>query len=684
MSRYDADEPLDDEESKSSRPGMPVDPTRLLRAVLRGKWWLLIAAVIGSVAGVLIGKFVVQHTYEATTSMRYEGLPGQDPREVQRELPAMVSITHSEPIMIALREERGMGEASLDLMRRMVQVQSDASSGLVSFTTTGHSPEGAAEMANSLRTIFLDHHRESRSTELRDEMASLDERIDAAEDELQRARSTYDDFRETHGITDLSAEQEQAINQAAELRSDADLAQAEIEALEARVQQLERQLEETPQTETVSSGSSRSQRRLAELQQRLREARGQGLSDNHPQVQSLQRQVEALERSGAGSGGSSRTETNSLYTQIESNLAEARTELEAARRRHESLQTLATQAQERTNRFSTIEGQAAGLLAQVNTKEALLNELNERKARIEDSLRDVQTGFRTVAEARPPESAVPSKKKWVVAAGIPMAFVSIMLAMLFFRELRGLRIQTPREVAWWGNGPVIGTTTWPRDPRALIDLIADMDDFAPDARGTMLVVGATDDEHELAAEVASQLNHDWSSTTLIDVPVVGALPPGEDADPPPRSDPAPSYDQGGYDYDGDVISGEIHDGPTEIVLHDDPHGDALAGMDAPTEVDGVSPVAPPQPVDDPDERLVCTAWTGPEGQSLRRAARLADRVLVLVRSNGLKATELAQQKTRLGRERAVGYCLIGVTDEVARLPDRSGPVEEFWDVPTAR
>jgi uncharacterized protein involved in exopolysaccharide biosynthesis len=696
LSRYDADDP-DAEEPRRPRPGVPVDPHRVLRAVLRGKWWLLAAATLGAVAGVLIGKFVVKHSYEAAASIRFEGLPGTDPHEAQRQLPAMVSITHTEPVLRALRSRMGWDEISLDALRQILEVESDASSGLVSFTTTGESPEEAAEAANTLVEIFLDRHREAQGEELRNELSSLGERVEAAEEELAQARRTYDAFRETHGITDLSAEQEQAIGQAAELRSEADLARAEIQALEARVRQLRRALAETPRMETVSTGQSHGRQRLTELRQRLREARGQGLSESHPTVQALERQVESLERSGGGGGGgTTRSSVNGLYTQIESNLSEAQAELEATRQRHQSLQQLATQAQERTNRFSTIEGQAAGLLAQVNVKEALLNELNERRARIEDSLRDIQTGFRVVAEARPPESAVPSKKKYLVAAGIPVAFVSIMLAMLLWRELRGLRVQTPEEVAFWGNGPVVGTTTWPRDPRALIDLIADMDDFAPDARGTMLVVGATTSDHELAAEIASQLNHDWSSTTLIDVPVVGALPPPAPttpAGPDDRRDAVSEISEiseavapegggrdSGCDFDlddehGDVIDAEIEEGPSDLVLAEEDPEARFAD-----EADVGGPGGPAHALAaDAAYRLVCTAWSGPEGQALRRAARLADRVLVVVSSRGIRATELARQKTRLGRDEGVGYCLIGVSDEVARLPDRSGPVEDFWE-----
>lgn len=666
----DDDAPAGDER-KATRPGLPVDAHRLVRVLKRGKWWLALAGILGAILGVAIAKLAIEHTYEATASIRYEGLPGQESHEAQRDLPSLVSITHAEPMMIALRERMGLDDASVELMRHLVQVQSDAGSGLVSFTTTAESAARAAEMANALVELFLEHHRDRRRVEVRAQLASLTERIEAAQRELRAARSRYDGFREQNQITDLSAEQEQAITQAAELRSEADLALAEVEALEARVTQLQGAIERTPRMQAVSSGSSADATRLRELRARLSEARS-SRSDEHPEVQALTRQVDSLERRvQRRGGGSTRMGVSSLHTSLRTSLAEAETELEAARHRAESLGALAEQAATRTNRFSAIEGQAATLLAQVNVKQALLEELNAEKTHAADDLRDIQTGFQGVAEAQPPESAVPSKKKYIVAAGIPMFFVTLVLAVLAYRELRGLYVQTPAEAAWWGNGPVIGATTWPRDPRALIDLIADMDDFAPEARGTMLVVASTENERELAGEIAGQLNHDFCSPALLDVPVLAALPRStvrHGADPGVIEVPAPGRAElvresgaglalaGAYDLDASTFAAE------------------LSGYDD----DGYEDEA--RDVDEPGRRLLCTAWSGPsEGQALRRAARLADRVLVIVTSNAMRATELAQMKTRLGRQRAVGYVLVGLSDDVARLEDRAGPIADFWD-----
>jgi len=63
---------------------------------------------------------------------------------------------------------------------------------------------------------------------------------------------------------------------------------------------------------------------------------------------------------------------------------------------------------------------------------------------------------------------------------------------------------------------------------------------------------------------------------------------------------------------------------------------------------------------------------------LRRAARLAHRVMVVV-SSGMSVIDLARIQTRLGREKGVGYVLVNVGDAYVDLQDRVGPVEEFWE-----
>jgi hypothetical protein len=160
------------------------------------------------------------------------------------------------------------------------------------------------------------------------------------------------------------------------------------------------------------------------------------------------------------------------------------------------------------------------------------------------------------------------------------------------------------------------------------DLIADMDDFAPEAKGRMLVVGASESEAELAHEIVDQLNNDWFPTTLIDL---DAYSP---SDAPPSESSALAVRQS-----TSITKSEEGEGP----------------------------------------QLEARAWDGPHnGQGLRRAARLADRVAVVVMSGSMSPKELAAIPNRLGREDGLGYILVGIETDLAELPDRSGPVMEFW------
>ena len=51
---------------------------------------------------------------------------------------------------------------------------------------------------------------------------------------------------------------------------------------------------------------------------------------------------------------------------------------------------------------------------------------------------------------------------------------------------------------------------------------------------------------------------------------------------------------------------------------------------------------------------------------------------MVVVSSGSSVIDLVRVKTRLGRERGVGYVLVNVDDAYVEAEDRVGPVEEFW------
>lgn len=640
--------------NNNARPGTPVELRRLFGVLWRAKLIFLGAAALMLAVGFLVAKFGIQRSWATSATVEYVGFPGESPMDRERSVARLTAVADDEPILLRLRDDLGIPDANIDAMRAIINVESDPGTGLVTFRAYGDSAEEAASRADAVADLFLQHHRERRQRLLDNDLSSLDARLTAANNELKAAQEAYDAFREANGITELSSEQEGEISRAADLTGEADMAAAEVEALEARVAALRVELGATPETVTVTSTMGLQSSRLGELRQRLREARGQGLGDAHPQVQSLEAQVAALARQSGD--GTSETRVNNDYADLQRSLRTARTELEATRQRAESLRVRAEEAQALGSRLSAVEGEAASLLAQVNVKESVLTTLTEERAAVEDQLMDVPTGFRRGMTAPHPEDPVPSKKKLLVAAAFPILALAILFVFVLFREFRGGNLISPKEIAWWGNGPVLGTSVWPKDPAGLFSLVADLSDKTEVAVGTLLVVGATEEEQILARRLAFGLRADWGDTTLLEVPDHPALPAGQakllSADEAFPDFPNPAF----------------QDGRTELDLR-------IPDFAVPSAAQSDSGRFDPAQV--PASLTVVTCPDITEPTVVRRAARRADGVMVVV-PVGMKASDVASLRDRLGRDGGVGFIVVGVDKEVAMRNDRVGPVDDFW------
>ncbi len=357
----------------------------------------------------------------------------------------------------------------------------------------------------------------------------------------------------------------------------------------------------------------------------------------------------------AASGTSARLEATTLgvsadHATNQVALSSALADLESARQRLTGLSDLSGRAETRVSDISDLEGQSIALLSHVRVGETLMAELREQRARLDISSREPRSGFIIVAPASAPEFPEKNKVKYLAAAGIPTAFVLFAVFVLLARELRGMRVRTAGEVAYWSRAPVVGTTTWPRERAAVEALIADLDDFAPEAGGDTLVVAGHAAATECAQQFAAYLSSDWGDTTL------GA---------------APFIDESVDISMGDIESADF------ISIDADP----AVVTPSPTFSDSVALARRPQssfPLAIQDPQRV-RAWDGdPADRALRRSARLADRVLVVVNAGQATVKDLMLTQVRLGRTQGVGFIVVGMDEEMAKLPDRIGRVEDFW------
>lgn len=637
------------EQGASKRPGLPVDPHRLRRALWSGKRWLIVATVLGAVIGVFWAKVMMGHTFKTTAVLRYEGdlqVAGLESSAGYPLGPAADALM-SESLLRKLAEEvdhRG----SLIALANRIDYEPDTRAGTLSITVFSRSSQGAAEFARQTTDVFLRYHRERLTRRIEQELTLIEKRIDGAEGEAAEARQTYNEFREKHGIADLSSEQESIVDSAASLRAESELAGAEIRALEAQVASLQEQLANTPKTTVVGGGVSPEREAYNQLRQELAAAQA-SLSPEHPRVQSLRLQVEQMGAQARNSGGGL-IGANTMYQSLSDELRQAKADLTVLAERQKGLAQLADQAQRRVESFSGIEGEGSALRAEVEVNEALLGRLRATEAALEDALEHTPSGFSVLDPGGAPEYPVASKGKRI--AFLSISSLSALMALLFVlgREFRGLRVQTPSEVAFWGRGPVLAATSWPADPIGLEELIAGLDDLAPDAQGTLLVLACAQDDAPLARELARRMNHDW----FFDGPIAVAPSPAASVPQEPVQ-VTPSPTSGPYPIGGNRRQSAAAAQPST----------ALARR--------------PVQLVRREQGARLEAWDGPsEGQALRRAARLADRVIVLARSNGTTAFALNGVRRRIGREDGIGYIVLDLSEELGTLPDRIGDVVRFW------
>lgn len=647
--------------ASKGRPGYPVDPYRLRRALMRYKWLLLGAGVLGVVLGFSIAKFGMHSGYESTAVLKFEGQRQIEGITGDQALGAAAQAFHRQAVLGRLADEVGF-PGDLTTLRALVGYRVFLMDRTMEISTPGNTPEDAAEFANIASQIFIQYHEERAARRVETEIAGVQKRIDAAEQAADIARRRYNEFRESHGIANLSTEQESMLESAAGLRAEAELGVSEVRALEAQIESLEVQLAETPTTTVVGSGDSPERAAYNELSRKLATARA-SLSENHPQVQSLQQQVNQLRaqlRAGGGSG-SGVVSTNATHQAIEGQLRTARSELRALRERQIGLTKLADKAQRRIEDFSDIEGEASSLLSEVKVSENLVQSLRKTEAALEDALRNPSSGFVILEPGSVPEYPVRNKMKLVVFVAIPLVLFSLALLFALYREFRGLRVQTAAEVAFWGSGPVVGTTAWPDDPHGLDELVAGLDDYAPEARGTVLILSAAPEESPMAVELAHRMNNDWVIASGASKPPAAAPEPdgGPHAPEPPQAGPTP-------------IQTPPPSGPYPIKRTQP--STALATRPAARSVEYIH-------AELGTERVRLDAWDGPfEGQALRRAARLADRVLVIAHSDRVTALDLNRTAHRLGRNSGIGFVVVGLPDEFHTLTDRYGDLARFWGV----
>ena len=527
----------DESAGKPGRPGLPVEPRRVLRIVLENRRPLLKAFLI-TAAIALLGSFLVPKTYKSSAQLLFEGTPVLEPEGMQVSAEAFVQ---SAAAPNRFREVRDALEwdVSLEDLDEMVEVFMDGDA-----TMTISSEAGTAEDAHDLARAVLDSFlaRQARFNVKRLEVLTTENlaAIERAKARREAASLAYDAFRKKSGRPNLIREQEELLARVAGFRAKADEATVDIASQRARIEELEKARSELP-SQVVASATSGSpvDTPLAQARSELASARS-SLSEHHPTVQALQQRVASLQaqRKGQRSEVGERTLTaNPARASVEQQLATAKAALAGATERESALRVLIEATKDEAESLALGEGEARRVRGELESADARFERLSARAAVLRDAALTQLTGFRVISAPMLQEASQRSPGTLAFLGVLPFIVVFLFALVIIVRRLRDLTVEAPREVAWWGNGPVLGTSAWPRDTNALEAFVAELEDHGVRGSGRTLVVPASEAEREVACSFAMQLAEaPWLAAAILDVGERAAKEPFED----PLVTPTPS------------------------------------------------------------------------------------------------------------------------------------------------
>jgi uncharacterized protein involved in exopolysaccharide biosynthesis len=564
------------------RPGFPVEPRRLWLILRENRQPLLKAFLIAS-AVALLASFFVPQTYESSAQLLYEGTPVLEPGRPQPKPDAFVQSATAPAQLREVRERLGW-DVSIDELESVIDVTLDGEASMYIEGEAG-TAEDAHQLTRAVLEVFLARQSSFNARKLEMLMEENSAALVRAKERREQANKAYDAFRAKSGKANLIREQQNLLTRAAEFRAKADEAAVEVAAQQARVTELEKAQRELP-NQIVASATKGSpiDTPLAQARSELASARA-SLSEAHPTVQALKQRVASLQAQRRGQRtevGEQTLAANPARAVVDQQLATARAALAAARERESALRLLLDANKAEVDLLSLEEGEARQVLGELELADNRFEALTQRGAALRDAAVGQLTGFRVLSVPMLPEESQRSMPLVVLLLLLPVLTVLIFSLVLIGRGLKTLTVEAPREVAWWGNGPVLGTSIWPREADALESFVAELEDHGVHGAGRTLVVPASEAEREIACAFAMRLaDAPWLAAAILDVEAA------KESFGPPLVSPAPG-----------VHAPSPSDRPKRLSTQGTPsvsHGRAVPTMQGfvpPTET-GSTPSSPP-------------------------------------------------------------------------------------------
>lgn len=605
--------------------GLPVEPARVWHSVRDGWKWVPSSALAFGAVGVLIALFAIGHTYQTRAVLVYE--PQFSTARDRSHLGTMVGM-FTLPGPLSEVRKRLLSKESTRRLGKRLDIWLESGSNLVTVVGNGRTGQSAAKLVNTSVDVFLEEQAKLSLTRTRETTTQLERTLEGIQAELDAARAKRDTFRRAQGIVDFRAEfmrAQAAVDAKRRALSDAI---AEGQVLAARAETLGNLAKSRPAMRVQSATKSNP------AAQRLRELRGQlasleaRLSPEHPQLAQLRAQIASLQAASKRSDevvSDVVSTANPEVAALQATLSGTRTEQAAASERIKSLEKAVKEAEQHLAKLSSVEAEALELIKAVELAERRVEEVAAQVAIAAGA--GARPDFRILSRAAVPRYPEQSLRRLVVAGTLVIGALFGFL-WLIVRTVRDGKVHTAREAAFWSKLPVVASSTWPRQDAVFHRFVDELNDHATRTKGATLLVSVATGRVGLASNLADTLG--------------------------------PLVDAGGR-----TVGAELGVSGADVAGSEG--GDALAISNA--SALAIRGARVPS----------FHTWRGTlRGPDLRRASRLADRVVVLVESGEETFARLASMKSLLGRDDGVAVVMLGLPERLIEVPDRVGDVDAFW------
>lgn len=481
------------------RPGVPLEPARLLWVLRRKSRQLARIVALSIPLGIVVALTLAPRDYVARSVLVWEPLVASSSpvRDLQ-------TITSSVKILDNVEEVRRRLELTdrLDKVASRIHVNlASDDSNVVTISGEGDTAEESVRFTQTVTEVFLEARVRLARTRSEERLKARSEELEQLLKQLASARERLDQFRSRYQVLDFTLDRKLAIEEMALVRNEANKNRIEWDSVSMKANLLRSAVQKaSPNLVLLENQVQADKQKMAELSALLT-ARRASLSQEHPEVLGLQASVEALGQRPADAYTVTGRQigANPEWLLLQEQLTNATVDQQAAEHKWQTYAKLQASLNERLLQLTAAEGEANLLLSDVQIAEQRISQLKAEQKLLEAEFRKPSSELRVLnAPVPPPWPAQSARRK--VALGFPL--LAGLLAVLFFigQEVRGFKLRTPSELAFWAKAPVLASSSWPTEPGELRNLVLDLAPQLERAVGTTLLVPLAPSRGSRAAE----------------------------------------------------------------------------------------------------------------------------------------------------------------------------------------